>query len=105
MKMSEEERAYKVWIQSQRSCISGHFSVYINGEGRCIAAHCRRIKWGAGTGIKPTFCYVPLTHKEHELQHQKGESYFNPSEWWEQKVEYYQQLYNISRNKIILEDF
>lgn len=91
--------AYRVWVQTQPSCISGRFTAYINGEGRCIAAHVRRVKWGAGTGIKPAMAYVPLTNDEHMLQHQQGESYFHPATWWEDQVLKYQQLYKLGKVK------
>lgn len=95
--MMPKEKAYKKWIQQQPSCVSGQFSEYFNGEGFCIAAHVRRVKHGAGTGIKPAMRYVPLTHDEHLLQHQHGESYFHPANWWDEKVSYYQKLYQRRR--------
>ena len=41
------------WIRCQPSAHSGEFSEYLNGEGRCEAAHIRRVESGAGTSIKP----------------------------------------------------
>ena len=61
------------WIQKQPSCISERFSEYVNGEGRCIAAHVRRAG-DAGIGYKPPYMAVPLTDEEHRQQHNHGES-------------------------------
>ena len=73
---------YREWIQKQKSCVSGQWSEYVNGEGRCEAAHVRRAN-ESGTGYKPRYCCVPLTREEHMCQHQKGEEYllykYNPS--------------------------
>lgn len=63
---------YHAWIQRQKSCVSHRFSEYVEGEGRCIAAHVRRAS-DAGTAFKPEFHQVPLTDEEHQLQHQYGE--------------------------------
>ena len=41
----------------------------------------------------PSCAYVPLTDSEHRLQHQHGEFYFHPPEWWETMVEAYQITY------------
>jgi hypothetical protein len=67
------DKAFREWIRRQPSCISGRFSEWVNGEGRCVAAHVRRAK-NSGTGFKASFCCVPLTQEEHLLQHQKGEA-------------------------------
>lgn len=91
------DEAYKAWVRRQPSCISSQFGEYINGEGRCEYAHVRRAK-DSGTGYKPLFSGVPLTHAEHAMQHQKGEAYTlaahgiiadDAKVWFEQKaVEY-----------------
>jgi hypothetical protein len=70
IKLDEE---YREWIQRQRSCVSHQFSEYVNGEGRCAAAHVRRAGI-AGVAYKPLFSAVALKQKEHDLQHQKGEA-------------------------------
>lgn len=87
------DKAYRKWIQTLPSAISGKFSEYVDGQGRNPACHVRRIKWGAGIGIKPDFCYIPLTQTEHLLQHWHGETHFHPVEWWEEQVMKYQKLY------------
>jgi len=64
---------YHAWIQRQKSCVSHQYSEYVDGEGRCIAAHVRRAS-DAGTAFKPEFHQVPLTDAEHQLQHASGEN-------------------------------
>lgn len=92
---------YQAWIRKQPSCISGRYSEWVNGEGRCEYAHVRRAKDG-GTGYKPLFSGVPLTHEEHAMQHQKGEAYTlaaygiiteDAKAWFEQKAEEYLNQY------------
>lgn len=81
---------FRAWIQTQPSCISGTFSEYVDGQGRCIAAHVRRVGGGAGVGQKPPFSCLPLTDQEHRLQHAHGEQYFGkPSGWWEETADRY----------------
>lgn len=70
------DEQYRAWIQRQPSIISGQFSEYVDGEGRCIACHVRRIANGAGMAEKPPFSCVPMTDREHQMQHLKGESCF-----------------------------
>ncbi len=92
-----EDEIYRAWIQLQPSCISGQFSEWVNGIGKCVAAHVRRVKWGGGIAHKPKFCYLPMTQREHLLQHQHGESYFGPPEWFEEKVLFYQEKYRMEK--------
>lgn len=66
------DKQYREYIQHQPSCISGEFSEWVNGEGRCIAAHVRRAG-ESGVGCKAEYACVPLTQAEHDLQHQCGE--------------------------------
>lgn len=68
------DKAYQSWVRRQPSCISGRFSEWVNGEGRCEYAHVRRAAT-SGTGYKPLYSGVPLTHDEHAMQHQYGEAY------------------------------
>lgn len=67
------DEEYVEWVQKQKSCVSGRYSEYVNGVGHCEAAHVRRAA-EAGTGYKPLFAVIPLTHDEHALQHQEGEA-------------------------------
>lgn len=48
------------------------------------SAHVRRVANGSGTGIKPPFSAIPLCHKDHATQHQKGESALGGKEWFDQ---------------------
>ncbi len=76
---------FREWVQRQPSAFSGQFSEYVNSEGRCIAAHVRRIADGAGTSIKPEYACIPLTDEEHKRQHQHGEGVLGSSEWWDKQ--------------------
>jgi len=80
---------YLDWLRCWPSCLSGAYSEVVNGEGKCEAAHVRRVASGAGVAIKPEYSAVPLTHDEHNLQHQKGESAFTSPEWFEREANRY----------------
>lgn len=88
---------FRAWVQRQPSAWSGEFSEYVNGEGRCEAAHVSRIEYGRGIGHKPEYACIPLTHKEHALHHAKGESVFsikdtNGRQWMEKmRIKYVEQ--------------
>lgn len=77
------DEQFQDWVRRQPSAVSGEFSEYVNGDGRCEFAHVRRAG-DSGTGYKPKFRGIPLTHAEHALQHQKGESALMPPEKWDQ---------------------
>ena len=80
---------FREWVQRQPSWLSGSFSEYVEGDGRCVAAHVRRVADGAGTGIKPEYACVPLTDAEHQRQHALGESALAPeSEWEKARIQY-----------------
>ncbi len=81
------DKQFRHWIQQQPSAYSGNYSEWMNGEGRCIAAHVRR-SGEAGTGFKPTYSCIPLTDAEHRLQHQKGESALEDFEWEKARNDY-----------------
>jgi hypothetical protein len=76
------DQQFRHWIQKQPSAISKEFSEWIEGEGRCEAAHVRRAN-EAGVSYKPPYACIPLTHDEHQLQHQEGETALKPREWFE----------------------
>lgn len=81
---------YRKWIQRQPSAYSGKFSEYVDGEGRCIAAHVRRAG-DSGTAFKPKYACVPLTDEEHRLQHSEGENALGGPEWFDlQRAKYLQ---------------
>lgn len=68
---------YQEWVRNQPSCVSGKQDWYHGRDGsisKCEYAHVRRVANGAGTGIKPEYSGVPLTHDEHALQHAQGET-------------------------------
>lgn len=76
--------AYLDWIRRQPSAHSDEFSEYDEqGDGRCEASHVRRVEAGSGTALKPAYSAIPLTHAEHQLTHQKGESALREPKWFE----------------------
>lgn len=83
------ESVYLSWLRRWPSALSGIYSHYDNGVGYCEAAHVRMVEFGAGTGIKPEYFAIPLTHEEHRIQHEKGYSELAPVDWWQDKaIEY-----------------
>jgi len=91
------DKAFQAWVRRQPSCISGRYSEWVNGEGRCEFAHVRRAAT-SGIGYKPQYSGVPLTREEHRLQHEKGEAYVlaafgiitdDAAAWFESKAEEY----------------
>jgi hypothetical protein len=66
------DKAFLEWIETQRSCLTGNFSEYLNGDGRSIACHVRRAG-RAGTSYKPPYSAVPMTFGEHAVQSHQGE--------------------------------
>ena len=82
-KGSDEE--YLEWIRKWPSALTGAYSEFVDGEGRCEAAHVRRAS-SSGVAIKPEYSAIPLTRQEHAMQHQKGESIFCPQEWYDQQA-------------------
>jgi hypothetical protein len=86
------DKSYRRWVSFQPSCISGHFSEWVDGIGRCEAAHVRRAG-RSGTGYKAPYSCVPLTRQEHSDQHQHGETYLAPKEWWDAQVVKYLRLW------------
>ena len=99
---------FEQWLRQQPSCLSRQFSEFVDGQGRCEFAHVRRVKRGAGVGIKPPDFGVPLTHEEHAMQHNKGEAYTlaahgiitdNATQWFEtQAQEYYEKWQSLNEN-------
>jgi hypothetical protein len=85
---------FRAWIQRQPSCISGEFSEYVDGDGRCLAAHYRTAE-NSGTGFKPPYSCIPLTRKEHDEQHRVGQFAFRSRDWWESMVLRYLRMWLI----------
>ncbi len=79
------DKAYRRWISFQPSCISGRFSEWVDGVGRCEAAHVRRAG-KSGIGFKAEYSCVPLTRSEHAAQHQHGETALASKDWWDDQV-------------------
>ena len=87
-KQKGTDAEYQAWVRLWPSCLTGAYNTVENGVGRCEFAHVRRAG-DSGTGYKGQYSGIPLTHDEHALTHQKGESVFCPPEWYEkQAVEY-----------------
>ena len=86
------DRQYRQWVQKQRSCISGNFSEYVNGEGRNPACHVRRGGF-SGIAYKAPYSCVPMTHDEHARQHYKGESALRSKEWFDEQVIIYLRMW------------
>lgn len=86
------DKQYRRWISHQTSCVSGRFSEWVDGVGRCEAAHVRRAG-RSGTGFKAEYSCVPLTRTEHAAQHQHGESALATKDWWDAQVVKYLRLW------------
>lgn len=71
---------FLAWLRTQPCCspIRPH-------GGDVVAAHVRRVSEGAGTGIKPPYCAIPLCDHHHGQSHQYGDSRIGPREWWDHK--------------------
>lgn len=65
---------FLVWVRTQKSCISGKFSEWPDGEARNPACHVRRAV-DSGTSHKPDYSAVPMTNQEHADQTNRGEQY------------------------------
>jgi hypothetical protein len=78
-----KERKYLDWLKTQPSAFSARFS-WDGGTPFCEPAHWRTAKH-AGTGQKPEYLAIPLTHEEHLRQHQKGQSVIGGRDWWERQ--------------------
>jgi len=82
------DNEYLDWLRKNPSALLGVYSEVVDGEGYCEAAHVRRAS-DSGTAYKPEYSAIPLTHEQHAIQHQKGESVFCPPEWYVQKATEY----------------
>jgi hypothetical protein len=77
------ESDYLAWLRRWPSCLSDTYERWEDGQGYCEAAHVRMVHLGSGTGLKPEYMAIPLTHDEHRMQHEKGMSVFYPDDWYE----------------------
>lgn len=80
------EHKYFTWLRKWPSVLSDTYGEYVEGEGRSVVAHVRRVSAGSGVAVKPPFFAVPMTQEEHDKTHQHGEEIFNPPEWFEKKA-------------------
>ena len=112
------DKSFREWVETKRSCLSGEFSEYLDGDGRCIACHVRRAG-AAGTAYKPPYSVVPMTFAEHSVQSHGGEleaiRQFNPGlaraittvdeakEWLDaQALKYRRAWYELTGDKEVL---
>lgn len=64
---------FRDWVTHQPSIISGSYNEYDDaGNGRNVACHVRRAG-ESGVAYKPDYACVPMTDREHQLQHTHGE--------------------------------
>jgi hypothetical protein len=67
------DKAFREFIQTLPSCLTGVFSEYLeDGRRLCVAAHVRRAG-KSGTAYKADYSVIPMTQTEHLYQHQFGE--------------------------------
>lgn len=78
---------FLAWLRGRPCCCRD----YPHG-GDVVAAHVRRVSEGAGVGIKPPYCAIPLCDRHHRLSHQHGDSEIGNRDWWDrQRIEHVQQ--------------
>jgi hypothetical protein len=73
---------FLAWVRQQK-CAYCHTEN--NPNNPVVAAHVRRVSEGAGIGIKPEYCAIPLCNEHHRLQHAQGESSLGGKEWMDKK--------------------
>lgn len=66
------EDNYLEWVRDQKCLVTGKFDVDSEARNRCEAAHCRDLRFGGGTALKPEYMAVPLRKSVHAAQHEKG---------------------------------
>lgn len=76
---------YQAWCRKRPSACSGQ-------TANVVYAHYRTAK-NSGTGVKPVFSGIPLTYKEHQLQHRIGQYNFMTRERWEYLVDMHLKLW------------
>jgi hypothetical protein len=94
-KLKGTTEEFEDYVRKCPSCLIPVFTEHVNGEGRCEFAHVRKVSAGAGAGIKPPYCGVPLTRLQHQNQSDYGYSYYMPFEMFFKKaIEYLQRWVN-----------
>ena len=85
--------------------LSISYSEYVNGAGRCEAAHVN-IGHGdrgqRGMGEKAIYSAVPLTREKHQNQADHGYAYYKPESWWIKQRDEYARRWAWERLKIML---
>jgi len=77
------DEQFLAWVRLQKCAKCGGMDWYAEiGEGRCEAAHVRRVANGSGASIKPPYSAIPLCNKHHGEQHQHGEG---DKEWFDRQ--------------------
>lgn len=80
---------FLAWLRLQPCCFGTTRSAPHAGD--VVAAHVRRVSEGAGTGIKPPYCAIPLCDSHHQDAHQHGDSMLGDRDWWDrQRIEHVQ---------------
>jgi hypothetical protein len=94
---------FNAYIRTLPSCLSGTFSEYVHGDGRCVAAHVSRSAT-RGIAYKAPYHTVPLTQAEHLNQHQHGYEFYKPWDWWLDRLRYYREKWaaNVLTDKLSL---
>ena len=91
------DKQFLEWLKHQPSAIDGGMDYdWDTGTSWCDPCHYRTAK-NSGTGCKPKYSAVPLTHAQHLEQHRIGQFNFRPREWWEAKVRSYLERWIASR--------
>lgn len=87
------DREFLAWLRTQR-CLFCEMGLC---EGDVVAAHVT-IGGRASKGMKPLFSAVPLCHRHHMKQHEKGYQWFGDKSWWlEQSDSYYRRFLQLVR--------
>lgn len=85
-KLVGSDRAYLLWLRSQPSAIDGQMDYDRDtGQRWCVPAHYRTAA-NSGTGCKPEYSAIPLTHAQHLEQHRIGQFNFKSRSWWQKQV-------------------
>lgn len=75
LKAIAPEGDFQEWVRDLPSFLSGMGDYdESTGEMKCEVCHVRVVSEGSGTAIKPPYFYVPMTHREHSVQHDHGYS-------------------------------
>lgn len=80
------DQQYLDWLKTQPSAIDGGMDYDpVTGMSYCDPCHFRTAA-NSGTGTKPEYSAIPMTHAQHLEQHRVGTFAFRPREWWENQV-------------------